>query len=317
MPAHTSPPERGPTRDATWRATAPAPTSTPVVSVVVASNRDEELLRACVQSLAPQCARAGAELIVARAGTPDEVADVAARMPEARFVQTAHRDIPRLRGAGMAAARGEVVAVTEDHCVASDGWLDALVAGMSESADVVGGGMDNARVARAVDWGAYFSEYGFFAPMRETSRGGPPLLTGANVAYRRPVVADVTAWAQAGEWENTAHGRLAERGSRMAFAPKAAIYQNKSYGFASFCVDRYEHGRDYARTRLTESPSANRWTLAAASPLLPALLTYRVGRAASRGRVGTFVRALPATFAFLTAWSVGELVGYLRGPVPR
>ena len=29
-----------------------------------------------------------------------------------------------------------------------------------------------------------------------------------------------------------------------------------------------------------------------------------------------FLRALPATFLFLTAWSVGEAVGYLRGPAP-
>jgi hypothetical protein len=46
------------------------------------------------------------------------------------------------------------------------------------------------------------------------------------------------------------------------------------------------------------------------------LLTWRVARASARSRWGTFLRALPATFLFLTAWSVGEAVGYLRGPAP-
>jgi hypothetical protein len=47
--------------------------------------------------------------------------------------------------------------------------------------------------------------------------------------------------------------------------------------------------------------------------LLPPLLVLRVARAAAPGRWLTFLRALPATFAFLTAWSIGEAVGYARG----
>ena len=65
--------------------------------------------------------------------------------------------------------------------------------------------MDNARRSRAVDWAAYFAEYGFFSTERPERAEGPPLLTGANVAYKRHVIADVIGWAQDGEWENVAH----------------------------------------------------------------------------------------------------------------
>lgn len=289
----------------------------PPISVVVASNRDPSLLRSCLASLRPQCGRIGAELIVVRAGVnaaPD-VAELRRSMPEVRFVDAPTvATIPELRGIGMGQALGRVVAITEDHCVAHEAWLDALLARFSAAAPVVGGGMGNAQRRRAVDWGAYFSEYGFFAETRrEPAAGQRPLLTGANVAYAREIAREVGDWARGGEWENVAHDRLAARGVAMRFARDAVVYQNKNYRLVEFCVDRYEHGRDFARKRLAETAGAPRWLLAAASVLLPPLLVLRVARAAAPGRWLTFLRALPATFAFLTAWSIGEAVGYARG----
>jgi GT2 family glycosyltransferase len=290
---------------------------TPTISVVVASNRDRSLLEACVASLIGQCQRASADIIVARAGSDAEVALLRNSMPNVRFLPAPPAaTIPELRALGMEAARGDIVALTEDHCVADPAWVETLLAHSRDAADVIGGGMGNAQRGRAVDWGAYFAEYGFFADTRPETGGERPLLTGANVAYKRRVIDDVVAWAREGEWENVAHTRLAARGSTLRFVGTAAVYQNKNYTLASFCVDRYEHGRDYARKRLAEEhhSGARRWLLFLASPALPALLTWRIAKAASRSRRSTFLRALPATFLFLSAWSLGEAVGYLRGP---
>ena len=291
--------------------------STPTVSVVVASNRDKALLQACLGSLLGQCQRLNAELLVARAGSSSDLGALTKTYPSVRFIAApVESTIPQLRALGMAQASGDVVALTEDHCIADENWVEALALSASSDADVVGGGMDNARRSRAVDWAAYFAEYGFFSTDRPENSEGAPLLTGANIAYKRHVIADVIGWAQEGEWENVAHTRLVAQGSMLRFARTAAIYQNQTYSLSGFCSDRYEHGRDYARKRLVEEPGTNRWMLFFASPLLPPLLTWRVARAAARGRWWTFVRALPATVLFLTAWSVGEAVGYLRGPAP-
>jgi glycosyltransferase involved in cell wall biosynthesis len=291
----------------------------PTISVVIASHREVALLDACLASIVPQCTRIGAELIVARAGEPDDVAGLARANPAARFVAApAGATIPQLRGLGMAEATGDIVALTEDHCIADPHWLEALTRHTGHDADVTGGGMDNAQRERAVDWGAYFSEYGFFAPARDdapgSAGGGATLLTGANVAYARSVVGEVAAWARQGEWENVAHQRLTARGRVLRFIPDAVIYQNKRYRFGAFCLDRYAHGRDYARTRLAQERSSRRWVLLALSPLLPVVLTFRVARAAANRRWRTFLRALPATAAFLSAWAVGEAVGYALGP---
>lgn len=292
--------------------------TSPTVSVVVASNRDKTLLHACLGSLLGQCQRLSAELLVARAGLPAEVTSLAKTYPSVRFIAAApDATIPELRAIGMGQASGDVVALTEDHCIADDNWVEALTQSAAGDADVVGGGMDNAKITRSVDWAAYFAEYGFFSTDRPERADETPLLTGANIAYKRHVIADVIRWAQQGEWENVAHTRLVARGSMLRFARTAAVYQNQSYSLAAFCADRYTHGRDYARKRLVEEPDAHRWFLLAASPLLPPVLTWRVARASARTRLGTFLRALPATMLFLSAWSVGEAIGYLRGPANR
>jgi GT2 family glycosyltransferase len=293
---------------------APRRGSAPTVSVVIASNRDKTLLHACIGSLLGQCQRMSAELVVARAGSAADVTALGKSYPSVRFIAApVDASIPALRAIGMGQATGDVVALTEDHCIADENWVDALMQTARGDADVVGGGIDNARRSRVVDWAAYFAEYGFFAPDRPEGNPRTPLLTGANIAYKRHVIADVIGWAKEGEWENVAHDRLVAKGSMLRFARTAAIYQNQTYSVAAFCADRYVHGRDYARKRLVEE-EPNRWLLFAASPILPPLLTWRVARASARTRWGTFLRALPATFLFLTAWSVGEAVGYLRGP---
>jgi glycosyltransferase involved in cell wall biosynthesis len=287
----------------------------PHVSVVVASNRSRALLDDCLAALLGQCERARAELIVARDDDDEALAALAQAYPSVRVVPVKRgATIPELRGAGMRQATGDIVMLTEDHCVPGPRWVEELCLGV-DNAEIAGGGMDNAQRKRAVDWAAYFSEYGLFATTRSDTDGAVQL-TGANVAYHRSIVDDVVAWASAGEWENVAHERLRARGSSLHFVDSAPVYQNKTYEFWDFCRDRYEHGRDYARTRLVEEPGSRRWLLTAVTPLLPVLILSRVARAAAPTRWGAFLKALPVTLAFVTAWSVGEAVGYIRGPAP-
>ena len=286
--------------------------SAPTISVVVASNRSLALLHSTLAALAPQCSGPGTELIVARAGEPSDASTIARAFPTARVVGcSAQSTIPELRGAGMAAANGDIVALTEDNCVPGDDWVAQLARGVQAGADVVGGGMDNAQRDRVVDWAAYFAEYGYCASTRPESDA--PRIAAANVAYSRRVVDDVVGWARGGQWENVVHDRLVRRGSVLRFVHTAAVYQNSNIEFREFCRNRYEHGLAYAIGRLAENPSDSRLLLALGTPLLPVLLTARIARSAASGRWGAFVRALPVTFAFLTAWSLGEAVGYLRG----
>lgn len=283
------------------------------VSVVVTSIRSPSLLEASLEALLPQCVDRGAEVIVARADSPAELADLARRFPNVRVAAApAGSDIPRLRGTGMLLAAGDLVAVTEDHCLVQPGWLEAL-ATAARDADVVGGSVGNARSARAVDRAAYYSEYGFFSWTRPPDAAGTPALTGANVAYARTVTAEVARWALDGAWESVVHQRLAARGCRLAFAPDARVLQNATFGFGAFCVDRWQHGRDHARARSAGQRPLRRWLRVCGSPIVPAVLLWRVYRAAAGQGHLPFLTAMPWTVGFLAAWSAGEAAGYASG----
>lgn len=282
--------------------------------MVVASFRDTEVLGQCVASLRPQCEALGAELLIVRAPreSAERLRDLTAGC---RVVPAlAGDDIPRLRGRGLAAASGEWVAVTEDHCVADAGWLSALIAASGPGADVLGGTMGNAHRDRRTDCGAFFSEYGFFgAGMHAPSSAVPPLVTGANVAYHRRVVGEVAAWALNGEWENVIHDRLHAAGRTFRMVPDARVRQNLHYALGAFALDRFEHGRDFAATRARSLPAWRRMIYAAATPVLPVVLARRIARAVDPAERPHFGRALPATLAFLAAWAAGEATGYLFG----
>ena len=282
------------------------------LSVAVASFRERPLLEACLESLAPQCRSAGASLVVSRDGDEQETRELERAWPGVTFVRAERgASVPRLRGLALAGCDGDWAILTEDHCVAAPDWVERLGA-CGERGEVIGGSMGNRQTRRALDWGAYFAEYGFFAP--GAGGQGTFMPTGANVAYSREIAAQVSAWCREGLWENVAHERLVSQGARFAFEPGAVVYQNKNYRFWSFCRDRYDHGVSYARRRVVDEGGAKRWFYLACSPLLPVLLTRRVGQAAGGRYAGAFVRALPFTLAFLGAWSLGEAIGYLSGP---
>jgi len=287
------------------------------LSVVLASMRARPVATAALDALYPQCLAARAELVVARRPTGPEERWLAARYPDLRRLDCpADADLPRIRGAGLAAARGEWVALTEDCCVAAPDWLAQLASRVSPECDVVGGSVGIAAGAPALDWGAYFAEFGFFGALRER-RSGVPLVTGANVVYRRSIALEVASWMAAGDWENVVHDRLHARGARFLLADAAQVRDHLTHRLAPFLRDRYVHGRDYARTRAGGIGSGARWLRALSAPVLPLLLAGRIWRRSGRRTPAAFVRALPFTAAFLAAWSLGEAVGYALAPARR
>lgn len=283
-------------------------------SVAIASCRDPRLVERLLRALEPALDR-GVEVVVARAGEAGDVAALEGRHPRVRFVRAAPGTaVPALRGLAMQATTGDPVLVTEDHLVPAPDWMDRLLPALGPGIGAAGGGMANGEGLGLLAWAAYFSDYGFYSRARRDPPGTTPLLTAANIAYPRRVVADVAAWSLAGEWENVLHDRLRAQGERLAFVPDAVVYHVQRYGLVEFCRDRYEHGLEYARSRLAEHPESNRWLLLVLAPLLAGLLFLRIGRAAWRERPLLFAAAAPLTLVLLGWWAIGEAVGYGMGP---
>lgn len=285
---------------------------------MVASRQGAEQLAACLQALAPQCARAHAELVLVRDPAAGALGDLPDRFPAMRLVVgPPGASIPVLRGLGLAAAAGDPVALTEDHLVPAPDWLDGLLAAFGPGIACVGGVIENDAQGRLTDWAAYFADYGFYSAARPDP-ADPPLLTDANVAYRREVVPEVSAWCQAGAWENVVHDRLVAQGHRVTLARSARVRHRHRYRLGAFLRNRFQHGRDYARSRRLEQPGLSRVGRALSAPLLVPILFLRIARSSWREAPAAFAGSSPMLVALLAGWAAGEATGYLeRGPGPR
>jgi hypothetical protein len=218
--------------------------------------------------------------------------------------------VPALRGAGLRAATGEVVALLEDHLRPAPGWLDALRDHHARAASrlAVGGAVDPVDTGSLVDWAAYFCEYGWH--MSPLAEGPAALLTGANVSYKRAALA---LFGSLDAWETVWHASLREHGHGLYREPKMVVLHERRFSVLPFARERIAYGRDYASTRARGMTRGERIARAASAPLLPFALAMRLGASVFRKRRNRrkFVAALPATLLFLAAWSLGEQLGYV------
>src|SRR5262249_49918935 len=141
----------------------------PKISVIIASVSGPSYLGPCLESLEKQTLRDQAEVIVAdRCG--DRVAElVGLKYPMVRLISfDRHRSIPELRATAIKNAQGEIIAVTEDHCVAEPHWCERILAAHQSHHAAIGGAVENACVDTVVDWAEFLCEYhAYMSPVPE------------------------------------------------------------------------------------------------------------------------------------------------------
>ncbi len=271
--------------------------------MIVTSYKSPETLRACLAA------------ITAQAGPEDEivVADCSPEKPRIgdERVKLIHfcepRSVPEMRWAALRATDRELVAAVESRCVPAPDWLRRLAEAHAQYSSAAGiGGPVSAAPATRMEDGLYFCEYGRYAPPVEC---GPSTdLSGANLSYKRAFLEQESDLLDAGCWETLIHLRWRERGVMLALCGAEVRFVN-AMRFGTMLRQRFDYGRNYAAAR-----RVSKLLFAAASPLLPFLLTFRLARSAKKkGLARRFLRAAGYVFLLNVAWSAGEACGYLFG----
>jgi glycosyltransferase involved in cell wall biosynthesis len=291
-------------------------TNSPKLSVVIASIVGPPFVDDCLSSIEAEARKLKAEVIVVACGPDTCAARLRQKFPWVRVIHRSAREtVPQLRLHGVEAAGGEIVAIIEEHCLASKEWLgQALEAHARGEYGAVGGPVVDHAYRRLRDWVVYFCEYNGSLP--PAPDGEVYDLNGANIAYRRTVLIENRDLLTSGYWEAALHPVLVSRGVKFLSAPEMKVHHRGPFNYGYYLKQRYWFSRAFAGSRATHLPLPRRLAYFLAAPVVPFLL---LGRMATRVmgkhcRPAKFVQSLPLIMGALAVYVAGEWVGYVAGP---
>ncbi len=219
----------------------------PVSVVVITWNREREIGR-CLRSLLAQTHRP-LEIIVVDDGSTDGTraaveragAEAPADLTWRLVGDGVNRGIGGARNAGIEAARGEIIAFTDDDCVADPDWVAALVRAFDEEEDVavVGGAI---REPPDRTWAQRAAEGINFLGTRLRPVTG---VNGCNMAFRADFLRahPFDPAVRYGADEIDLCYTAAEEGRKILFTPDARVTHHHRRSVRAFFRQQFLRGR--------------------------------------------------------------------------
>ncbi|GAB5601738.1 glycosyltransferase family A protein [Thermus sp. FJN-A] len=187
------------------------------ISVVIPAHNEEATLPACLEALRAQTLPPLEVLVVDNAST-DRTREVAEAFG-VRVVYCGQRGVAHARQAGLLAARGEWVAMTDADSLPTPAWLQAL-ARRAEGAVAVYGPL---RFFGVSPIEAAFSEWGYRAFLNLMALLGRPNLAGANMMVRKEAALKVGGFPPVEAREDVLLGWKLKALGPVRYAPEALV----------------------------------------------------------------------------------------------
>ena len=280
----------------------------------------------CLRALSSQTGAPPLEIIVPVFSKLDPVATLKHEWPAVRFIEIPDQPPPthgfqhwkhdRRRAVGVASARGDLVALTDEYAIPPERWCAMIRERHAASdAEVIGGAL-RLRTPKRINRAAFLCDFARFEPPFEPAETAFASLV--NVSYKRSALEQCShQWRDFFD-ETVVHDRIRRVGGRILLDPELVVdYDHGELFLVPLLRGKYESGRTFAGRRIQNAGSATRISFAAGAGLLPAVLFGRKLGAAiasgERNRVAAFFAAAPLLAACLVAWSAGEFTGYVTG----
>lgn len=319
----------------------------PFVSIVITTLNVESTIDECLQSLVSMnYPNDRYEIIVVDGGSSDETRSIMQRHA-IRFMELPGSSIGEGRNAGIKAAKGEIIAITDGDMVVPPEWLQELVEPFADpSVGAVGGPNlphpDSNLFSRLV---GLLPEEG---PMLNGAvcEVNHLLLYTRNAAYRRDTLSKAGLFfeqAVAGE-DPELNWRIVKAGYRLIFAPQAFVHHHHRSNLRSFLRQHFRNGVGVGQITTVNPRVYRTWLNVAGLSLLiglPALFVgstllsswpllliglmglasatvYLIGRGFLTFRRTRKIRHIFLVAAMTALWQpfflAGYLLGLLKGP---
>jgi hypothetical protein len=230
------------------------------LSVVLATIEPWPDLANCLAVLEPQVAAVGGEIIVGDGHGAALDAAKAAAADRLSWVRVPGASVFELRARAAELARGEVVALTEDHCIVGTDWCAQILEAFQRnpSAMAVTGPVLNGSTEKRIDWANFLHTFGSqFPPVNKDQHlRSPP---AANVAFRRSAFG--TGPIAPGWIELELSGRLF-REHQFHMHEGITVTHVQSHGFWRTLLAHFDNGRSTTGLQPVLGRRANRpWNL--------------------------------------------------------
>lgn len=297
----------------------------PLISVVVTIVDGGDVLRRFLDALTGQVDPPPLQIFLPYDASIPEIAELARDYPAVipiamgvvetvRPISTAagqHELYDRRRAAGLHPATGELIAILEDRAPPRPDWTRTMVRLHGELPHAVIGGAIECAPGDLLNWAFYACDFSRYALPFES--GPREWVSDVNVCYKRRAM-DMTREI----WnirfnEARVHWTLLDKGETLFLTSEAVVdYRTPYRSLAGVLPERFHWGRLFGHVRARHLGTVGRLTHVVAGPLIPLRLFVRHGITQRRkGNTARFVKAAPFMLALLTAWTSGEVWGYI------
>ena len=298
----------------------------PLLSIVVTLVDGGDVMRRFLDAVTNQQDPPPLDVVLPYDDSVAEVAELQKDYPDVRFlplgeivperhIVTAagqHELYDRRRSAGLAAARGELVAILEDRGAPRADWARTVVRLHEHPYGVVGGAIECAP-GDTLNWAFYvcdFSRYGL--PFES---GSVTWVSDVNVTYKRRVLEETRELWRERFSEPIVHWALLGRGETLYLSSEAVVeHRRPSTTLGVLVPERFHWGRLFGYIRAMHMGPGKRALYSLAGPFIPLVLLQRHGATQLRkGNFSRYLRAAPLAAILLVAWAAGEVWGTVTG----
>jgi len=222
-----------------------------------------------------------------------------------------HEHFDELRAAGLRLARGEIVAMLEDHENPAPDWCSRMLEAHRMPHAAVGGAVEN-DIDRPVNWAVYFLDFGRY--QNPVNAGASGFLTDVNIGYKRSALESTRRIWERHFSEPALHGALLAAGHTLWLSPDIVVCQHRTgLTLAQAARERYVWGRFFAGNRIRGKSTTARLGYCVATAAVPAVILLKKLKdiLAKKRHGAAFLRVLPVTLLLVLCWTWGEFIGYL------
>jgi hypothetical protein len=285
------------------------------ISVTVSTSEGWPGIKTALLTLARTVELAGGELVVTdgSGNPPPAPDDLGATI---RWLSHPGESVFELRHRAYEQARGEIVAITEDHVHVPEDWAARMIKAHAQhpEASAIGGSVLNGSPESAMGTASFMLN---LAPIAAPIPSGPAnaLLVGAvNVSYKRPAIEKMRTYYGNGAIDLFHQQDLVERGAVLLNDDSIRVSHVQDVGIAGTAALNYHAGRSVAGLRRDIGIPA-RLIRIGGTPFLPLARYVRKARIlVPKGYGPALLRCTPALLLLLYAHGLGESMGYMLGP---